>query len=88
MAADYGYRLESKIKTDSTAALGIVHRRGVGRMRHVDVQYLWIQEKLRRKEIAVHKVGTDKNLSDFFTKAVAAENLPRTFWNPHFRVVK
>ena len=31
--------------TDSCAALGIAERTGIGRVRHLDVGLLWIQEK-------------------------------------------
>ena len=34
------------IKSDASAAVGIVMRRGLGRVRHIDVAELWIQEKV------------------------------------------
>ena len=45
MAKDWGLDLSGDIYVDSTAALGVVSRRGCGRMRHVRVGSLWIQEK-------------------------------------------
>ena len=48
MAKDFGIQLSALVHTYSTAALGIVHRKGLGRTRHLDVQYLWLQEKSRR----------------------------------------
>ena len=38
---DFGIKADGVIKTDSTAALGITHRRGLGKTRHIEVQFLW-----------------------------------------------
>ena len=35
-----------EIKTDASAAIGIASRRGLGRVRHIEVAQLWIQEKV------------------------------------------
>ena len=42
---------------DSTAALGMVLS-GLGRTRHVRVQYLLIQQKVQDKELVVEKADT------------------------------
>ena len=72
---DFGHELEAKVYTDSTAALGIVHRRGLGKTRHISTQYLWIQEKVGRKEISVSKVGTNENPADLLTKHLKLETV-------------
>ena len=38
--SDYGFKCSGLVRTDSSAALGIVHRRGLGRTRHIECQYL------------------------------------------------
>ena len=73
MAKDFGEELQAVVHTDSTAAMGIVHRQGVGRTRHIDVQFLWIQEKIRNKKFAVAKVDTKKNVADLMTKYLSAD---------------
>ena len=73
MLMDFGHELEDKVYTDSTAAIGIVHRRGLGKMRHISTQYLWIQEKVGNKEISVEKVGTNDNPADLLTKHLKLE---------------
>ena len=40
---DYGMSTTVTVHTDSTAAIGIVHRRGLGKTKHIETQYLWIQ---------------------------------------------
>ena len=74
MAGDFGCRLEATVQTDSTAAIGIVNRIGLGgKSRHLNVQYLWIQECIQRKEVTLKKVGTDQNHSDVLTKFLGRE---------------
>ena len=43
---DLGVKLKIQIKTDASAAKGIASRRGVGKIRHIEVSQLWIQEKV------------------------------------------
>ena len=41
-----------------------------GKLRHLDVEDLWVQEQVRNKKVVLHKVlGTD-NPADIFTKYV------------------
>ena len=54
---------------DSSAAIGITGRRGVGKVRHLDVAWLWVQEKAERGLIAYGKVPREDNVADVFTKA-------------------
>ena len=54
--------------TDSSAAKGIAHRVGSGRVRHLRIQDLWIQERVRQKEIKVEKLDTATNRADIGTK--------------------
>ena len=44
LAADWGLDMKGKIHVDSSAAIGVAHRRGNGKLRHVKVGSLWIQE--------------------------------------------
>ena len=43
-AQDLGMTLEGEVYTDSSAALGITHRAGIGKVRHLRTQGLWVQE--------------------------------------------
>ncbi|CAE8636697.1 unnamed protein product, partial [Polarella glacialis] len=54
--------------TDSTACLGIAGRLGLGRLKHVEVKHLWIQEAVRTRFVSVSKVDTRENLADLLTK--------------------
>ena len=48
------------VETDSTAAIGMCSRTGVGKTRHIQVRWLWIQDAIRDKVVRLRKVkGTD-----------------------------
>ncbi len=68
LAADFGIDLHLKLHTDSSAAIGIVNRQGVGKLRHIRVQYLWIQSRVQTGEVSVHKVAGKDNPADLMTK--------------------
>ena len=64
-----------EIKTDASAAIGIASRRGLGRVRHIEVAQLWIQEKVANGVLKLIKVPGQANLADACTKYVNAEIL-------------
>ena len=41
---DFGLVVGGLIKSDASAALGIIQRQGLGKMRHIDTSYLYIQQ--------------------------------------------
>ena len=43
--------------SDASAALGIVQRRGLGKLRHLDTSFLWIQEVNYKRDIDYGKVA-------------------------------
>ena len=45
IARDMGLRWRIDLYTDATAAVSIARRKGMGRIRHLDVTDLWILEK-------------------------------------------
>lgn len=75
MLRDWGLALEGKVLTDSSAALAVVRRRGNGRLRHVKVGVMWIQQKETSGEIAYDKVHGEKNPSDLMTKGLGTKLL-------------
>ena len=59
------------VYTDASAALGIVRRRGLGRIRHLDVTDLWLQERVRQNDFGVRKIAGSENMAGALTKHVA-----------------
>ena len=72
-----GEKVEMRVFTDSDAARGMIHRQGVGRVRHLATRYLWHQDALRRGDFTVHRVPSKQNPVDVGTKVVDAEILWR-----------
>lgn len=73
MARNSGEELSVELNTDSTAAMGIAYRLGLGRVRHAQTQQLWVQQKILNKEIELKKVLACENVADLMTKHVAAD---------------
>ena len=58
-----------RVWTDSSAALGIASRSGLGRLRHLEETHtLWVQEKVRTGAILVRKVQGEVDPANLFTK--------------------
>ena len=68
---DMGWEAEVVIWSDSSTAKGIASRRGLGKMRHVELRYLWVQEAVRGGRLSVRKVGGRTNVADHLTKGKA-----------------
>ena len=64
-----------QVSEDSVAAKGIADRTGLGRVRHIEVNQLWVQEKVRDKIIKLRSVEGTKNLADALTKNVSSEQI-------------
>ena len=75
LAQDIGIKLDVRMHVDASAALGIIERRGVGRVRHLDVGTLWLQEQQLRRILEIRKVEGLKNPGDLFTKNLALERV-------------
>ena len=57
-----------KLGTDSSAAKSFVSRRGLGRMRHLEIRDLWLQQQVRDGLVEVSKVPGERNPADLMTK--------------------
>ena len=73
---EMGFHMKAVVATDSSAAKGVSSRLGAGRIRHLETRCLWIQERVRAKELEIRKVWTDKNRADMQTKPLD----PTRFW--------
>ena len=73
LANDLGIKLRVEILTDATAAIGICRRRGLGKIRHLAVSDLWVQDRLRRNDFALTKIPGLENPADLLTKHVPRE---------------
>ena len=75
MLKEIGVQVSMVLKCDASAAVGIVLRRGLGRVRHIDVSQLWLQEKVAQGVFHVIKVKSSENRSDALTKHVSRNDI-------------
>ena len=68
LAFDLGFELDLALHADSSAAIGICRRAGIGRARHLAVGQLWVQEHLRHGAFSLYKVRGEDNPADLCTK--------------------
>jgi hypothetical protein len=68
LAADLGVYVKARLKVDAKATIGMVHRTGLGKLRHVEVGNLWIQGAVKNGSIQVDKVLGSENVADLMTK--------------------
>ena len=64
-------------KSEATAAIGMVHRLGLGYVLHLAVEDLWIQHHVRSGKIRVSKMSGLETPSDAQTKYFGPEPLQR-----------
>lgn len=63
----------STIYADASAALGIAKRQGAGKLRHINVKTLWLQEKALQEELSYTKIKGEENPANGLTKHVRHE---------------
>ena len=73
MAASLGEKCTVRMHVDASAALGVIQRKGVGKIRHLHVGALWLQEQQVRNAIAFQKIPGTSNPADLFTKHLSRE---------------
>ena len=69
---DWGQQMKILIHADSSAALGVARRRGAGKLRHVRIGMLWLQELRDHKDVDFVKVPGKSNPADLMTKFLGA----------------
>ena len=77
LAADWGLTIEADVLVDSTAALGVVNRKGTGRLRYVRVGNLWIQQVQEDGDLRYRKVKGTQNPADMITKFLSSIEISR-----------
>ena len=75
VAHDLRIDLNVEVLTDATAAIGICRRRGLGKIRHLHVADLWVQDRLRKKDFSLAKIPGSENPTDILTKHVSNDIL-------------
>ena len=72
---DMGIEVKVQVNTDSSAAKSIASRRGAGRVRHIEVRELGVQDRVTKGELSVVKVKGEENVADGLTKHVDRQKM-------------
>ena len=90
LAKDLGFDklglLDLELLSDSSSAIGVAIRRGVGKIRHLETGSLWLQQAVAQKRFLVTKVDGKKNVADILTKPVDRTTLQRLLGALHFKM--
>ena len=57
--------------TDSSAAKSFISRRGLGKMRHLEIRDLWLQKEVAEGKVKVFKTPGSENPADLMTKILS-----------------
>ena len=74
---DLGLEFQLELESDSTSAKAFASRKGLGKQRHVQTRFLWLQDKVAAGDLTVKKVDTGKNVSDILTKVTSGTVLAK-----------
>ena len=75
MMRDWGKKMSGTLFADSSAALAIAKRKGAGKLRHIHVSSLWIQDQQDREETEFRKILGTENPADLMTKYLTREKI-------------
>ena len=64
-----------KLGTDSSAAKSFVNRRGLGKMKHIQIKDLWLQKEITEGNVEVSKIPGIHNPSDLLIKILRFEEI-------------
>ena len=65
---------------DNSAARQILMRAGVGRVRHLSVKILWLQQQVEKKTVNVAAVASSDNIADLGTKRLPCHTMRRLMY--------
>ena len=77
MGSDFGDEIQAWLWSDASAAIAISQRSGLCKLRHIQTQHLWLQERVSAKELQLTKVVGIANPADMFTTHLAKPDLDK-----------
>ena len=67
--------VEAVVLSDASAGIGIASRQGCGRLKHLEVKWLWGQEKVSEKALRLRKHPTETNIAALPTKYLSKHRM-------------
>ena len=72
---DMGITLSVRLHTDATTGRAIATRKGLGKVRHIAVNELWLQEKVHDEAVSILKIKNKFNLADILTTYLSKDEI-------------
>ena len=68
MVEELGANCALVLRGDSAASKGILSREGAGRLKHISVRQLWMQDIVANRGVSIEQIPRAINTGDAFTK--------------------
>ena len=75
MMRDMGVDMNIRLLTDSSTAKASIARKGLGNVRHIDTNELWLQERMRNGDMHHVKIKNVLNVADLLAKHQPKETI-------------
>ena len=66
-----GFAVKPVLNIDAKAREHFLDRQGIGKLKHTDVAYLWVQDEIRSQRLRLHRVRSEENVTDLGTKPLS-----------------
>ena len=84
---DLGIDVRLVIESDSNAARAFASRKGLGKQRHVQTRFLWLQDQVAMRSLHFERISGQRNVADISTKKTTMEALKRHLPTLGYRIV-
>ena len=85
---DLGVEVKLRTWIDSSAAKSVASRTGIGRIRHLEVRFLWLQEVVKQRKVEIKKIKGLDNPADVLTKPLPGAKVEEVLKNFGMKTVK
>ena len=71
MISDLNFAVKPVLIIDAKGTEHILHRLGIGIMKHIDVAHVWLQDEVKSNGLRVRRFKSKDNLADIGTKVLS-----------------
>ena len=79
---------EAVVLSDASAGIGIASRPGCGRLKHLEVKWPWVQEKVSETESRLRKHPTETNIADLAMKYLSKHRMEKLLTASNLVLIK
>ena len=68
---ELGVEATLTLRTDSTSAMNWLVKKGCGRLKHIEIRQMWLQDVIKQRKVKLEFTPSGENLADMLTKPLA-----------------